>query len=393
MKNRAKTAAILTGFLALIAVLYVAIVDRQEDFYYATKAELAAGGPGSLIRSERMDEGIDGAEAWRVLYRSTGLTGEPAAVSGVVIVPAGEAPSGGFPVVAWAHPTTGIAQKCAPSLATGIAMTIAGFDALVKRGFVVAATDYRGLGTPGPHPYLVGRSAAHSILDSVRAAEGVTRTSRKFAVWGHSQGGHAALWAGQLAAEYAPELTSVGIAAAAPATRLATLFEDDRDTPGGKAFSALALLSWSRVYGLDPATVIAPGALASARIIGEECMTNRLDLLIDGWALHGLADTYLRADPTNTAPWSGIIAENTPSAIAPGVPALILQGTRDPVVLPAVTRGFARGLCRAGTPVVLVEMNADHLSVAALGADLAVKWMADRFSGNPLASDCPVLGE
>jgi len=389
MKNRARTAAILIGLLALIAVLYVAVVDRQEDFYYATSAELEAGGPGSLIRRQRMDAGIEGATAWRVLYRSTGLKDEPVAVSGVVIVPTGEPPAGGFPVVAWAHPTTGIAQKCAPSLGTGIASTIAGFGELVKRGFVIAATDYVGLGTPGPHPYLVGRSAAHSVLDSVRAAGHIARTSGKFAVWGHSQGGHAALWAGQLAAEYVPELTPVGIAAAAPATRLATLFEDDRDTPGGKAFSALALLSWSKVYGLDPATVIEPGALSSARIIGEECMTNRLDLLIDGWALHGLSSKFLRTDPTRVAPWSGIIAENTPTGVKPGLPVLILQGTRDTVVLPPVTRGFARSLCRAGTPVDLVEMDADHLSVAAFGAGTAVQWMADRFSADPPVNNCP----
>ncbi|KXF77216.1 hypothetical protein ATN84_07320 [Paramesorhizobium deserti] len=393
MKNWTRTAAILIGLVALIVALYIGIVERQEDFYYASPADLAAGKPGSLIRSERMDTDIEEATTWRVLYRSTGLNGEPVAVSGVVVVPTGDAPVGGFPVVAWAHPTTGIAQKCAPSLGTSIAPTIAGFSGLVKRGFVIAATDYLGLGTPGPHPYLVGRSAAHSVLDSVRTAGELTETSRRFAVWGHSQGGHAVLWAGQLATEYAPELTPAGIAAAAPATRLATLFEEDRDTPGGKAFSALALLSWSKVYGLDPATVIEPAALTNARIIGEECMTNRFDLLIDGWALHGLPSTFLKTDPTKAPPWSGIIAENTPSGGKPGLPVLILQGTRDSVVLPPVTRGFARGLCLAGAPVELVEMNADHLSVAALGADIAVQWMADRLSGKPSGGNCPTPAE
>ena len=41
-------------------------------------------------------------------------------------------------------------------------------------GYVLAATDYQGLGTPGPHPYLVGAAEAMNALDSVRAARNLT---------------------------------------------------------------------------------------------------------------------------------------------------------------------------------------------------------------------------
>ncbi|WP_210204477.1 lipase family protein [Phyllobacterium phragmitis] len=388
--NWKRTAAIVIGLIALAALSHAGLSHWQERFYYASVSKLAAGDPGSIIHRERMNAGIEGAEAWRVLYRSTGLEGEAIAVSGVVIVPVAEPPADGFPVVAWAHPTTGIAQQCAPSFDQDIGRTIPGLKEMVKKGFVVAATDYVGLGTAGPHPYLVGKSAAHSVLNSVRAAGGVTRTSRKFVVWGHSQGGHAALWTGQLSAEFAPELIPLGVAAAAPASNLSALFEDDHATAGGKAFTTLALLSWSKIYGLDLGSVIEPGSLASARVIGKECMTNRLDLLIDGWALRGLAKSFLKIDPTKVAPWSGIIKENTPSRMQAGLPVLITQGTRDSVVLPPVTRNFARGLCKAGTPVEMVEMDADHLSVATLGADVVVQWIADRLSGYAAASGCSV---
>ena len=107
-----------------------------------------------------------------------------------------------------------------------------GLPDMLAQGYVVVATDYPGLGTPGIHPYLIGISEARAVLDSVRAARALPNTgaSNRFAVWGHSQGGHAALYTGELAASYAPELKLVGIAAAAPATYLVELFDADKRT-------------------------------------------------------------------------------------------------------------------------------------------------------------------
>ena len=49
---------------------------------------------------------------------------------------------------------------------------------LVDAGYVVAATDYEGLGTPGVHPYLVGESEGRSVLDAARAARALERFRR-----------------------------------------------------------------------------------------------------------------------------------------------------------------------------------------------------------------------
>src|SRR6202012_4130896 len=154
------------------------------------------------------------------LYRSIGLQGQPIAVSGVVVEPPGPPPPGGRPIIAWAHPTTGVVPHCAPSLALFGFQQIQGLREMVERGYAVAATDYPGLGTPGPHPYLVGVSEGRAVLDSVRAARTMPGVGggRTFAVWGHSQGGHAALFSGLVAKSYAPELELDGVAAAAPAT-------------------------------------------------------------------------------------------------------------------------------------------------------------------------------
>ncbi|MEX2298872.1 MAG: lipase family protein, partial [Dongiaceae bacterium] len=166
---------------------------QYSAFYAATQQELA-GTPGTVIRWEPLAGAPWGSKAYLVLYRSTGLQGEPIAVSGVVVVPDAE-PAGGYEFIAWAHPTTGVDDKCAPSLSLvlDVFKTIPGLDDMVKRGYVVTATDYPGLGTAGEHPYLVGVSEGRAVLDSVRAARqiaGPTASSR-FAVWGHSQGGHA----------------------------------------------------------------------------------------------------------------------------------------------------------------------------------------------------------
>ncbi len=119
---------------------------------------------------------------------------------------------------------------------------------MVARGFAVAATDYAGLGTSGQHPYLVRLSAGRTVLDLVRAVRALTKANETFAVWGHSQGGHAALWSSELTPSYAPDLKLAGVAAAAPAIELASLFKDDHSTSAGQVFTALALLSWSKVY-------------------------------------------------------------------------------------------------------------------------------------------------
>src|SRR5262249_31783380 len=146
---------------------------------------------------------LPGARNILILYRSIGVRGEPVAVSGIVSVPKGRPPKGGWPIVTWAHGTTGIADKCAPSRDNGsgalqrvnshVEPVMEGW---LKAGYAIARTDYEGLGTQGAHPYLIGTSEGHSVLDIVRAARALDRRiSNKVIIAGHSQGGHAALWA------------------------------------------------------------------------------------------------------------------------------------------------------------------------------------------------------
>ncbi|HVV92925.1 MAG TPA: lipase family protein [Hyphomicrobiales bacterium] len=330
-----------------------------------------------------------------MLYRSTGLSGQPIAVSGVVIVPAGPVPPGGRPIVAWAHPTSGVVSRCAPSLATFLFEQIQGLRRMVEHGYIVAATDYPGLGTPGPHPYLVGVSEARAVLDSVRAARAVAgaAASDRFAVWGHSQGGQAALFTGLIARAYAPELKLAGIAAAAPATDLRILQADDIDSDGGRNLTAMTLWSWSQIYGAPLAPVVLPGAERAVDALSHECIESVYDLLACHFSQRPLRRQFLKVkDLGAVEPWRGLLRENTPGPLPPEEPVFLAQGTADQLVRPPVTRRYARELCGRGSRVRYLSLpGIGHGRAAMRSADAAVAWMAGRFAGAAAPSDCGVL--
>jgi acetyl esterase/lipase len=383
--------------LALAAVclaafsFYAGGAAAQPAFYQPAEQELG-GASGTLIRQEPMRFAPAGAAAYRVLYRSQGLRDEPIAVSGIVVVPAGPPPVGGRPIVAWAHPTTGVVPRCAPSLAIFHFQQMQGLRNLVERGYVVASTDYPGLGTAGPHPYLVGVSEGRAVLDAVRVARSLPGVgdANRFAVWGHSQGGQAALYAGLLARSYAPELELVSVAAAAPATELATLMSDDFKSRGGKNLTAMTLWSWSRVFGAPIDRVVEPAALPIVDRLAEECLESIYDIAIRQRMERPLEQSFLSVkDISVTEPWRSLALQNTPGTLPPGIPVFLAQGTADELVRPAVTQDYMTRLCKAGSKVRMLLMpGVGHGFAGRDSADAAAAWMAERFAGTAAPSDC-----
>jgi acetyl esterase/lipase len=374
-----------------MAVLACAGPPRKPDAFYAPPSPVPAGKPGDVLRMEPADDGPDGARAWRVLYRSTGLKGEAESVSAVLVVPDAPAPEGGRNVVAWAHPTTGVVPDCAPSLQPRWRKTIPGLDLMVKAGWVVVATDYPGLGTPSVHPYLIGASEARAVVDSVRAARNVKEAAAgsRFAVWGHSQGGHAAVFTGQLARELAPELELVGVAAAAPATDLAELLEMDIGTKLGNVLAAEALWSWSRLYDMPLAKVLVPDAIPVVEKVAADCIRDGREGVVAFYDALPLRDGFLSVKLTATEPWASVMKENAAGGAPIGAPVFIAQGTIDDVVRPGITALYAGGVCAQGTAVrYLVVPDENHFLVAFHTAKDAVAWMDDRFAGKPAPDDC-----
>ena len=220
------------------------------DPFYQVGATDLVGEHGDVIRVRTMSgpAALECAAACElVIYRSTRVSdGAPIGVSGVIAIPKGNPPTGGWPVVSWSHGTVGVADRGAPSLdseelgdvgdPTDPPMTVHRkinaaphglLNEFLNRGWAVVMTDYEGLGTRGPHPYLFGTSEARGVLDIIRAARGLhnreTATgqeiiSRRFVIVGHSQGGQAALFAAHLAPTWTAELTLLAVAAIAPAS-------------------------------------------------------------------------------------------------------------------------------------------------------------------------------
>jgi acetyl esterase/lipase len=387
--------AIVAAGLAAWAIWVRANAAEKPGAFYTPPAPLPAGQPGDVIRTEEIDGLPTSVQGWRVLYLSTGMNGEPIAVSGVVLAPSVAAPPEGRPVVAWAHGTTGIAPACAPSISDrdgGPYGQIPSAGALLDAGYVVVATDYPGLGTPGTHPYLVGTSEGQAVLDSVRAARNLPEAGAgtDVAVWGHSQGGHAALFSAQLAPQYAPELRLVGIAAAAPATELAELFQRDQDEPTGKVLTSFAVVSWAKVYpGTSLDQVLRPVAVPLVQEIAEGCILTDAQSLAEAPLVLELDLGFVSHDPTTVEPWKDLFTENTPGHGPLGAPLLITQGLSDDVVWPDVTEGFAQAQCQAGTDVELrTYPGVDHFGVRSASAPDVVAWLADRFAGKPPTSTC-----
>jgi len=355
-------------------------------------AEIRAAKPGQIFHIHPQIGGAPAnAKAFRIIYRSTNLKGEPVAVSGTVIYPAAPAPKEGRDVIAWAHYTTGVSSRCAPTLLPNLSGTIAGLEDMLNRGYVVVATDYEGLGVPGVHAYLVGLSEARSVIDSVRAARNLAgaKATNRFAVWGHSQGGHAALFSGEIAASYAPELKLVAIAAAAPATDLLALFKAQKGSIAGNSLTAMALLSWSRTYSLPLDSLLEDGVEKRFERVAESCIQSISQMLQTLKLAQPLKKAFLKADPTEQPQWRDLMVENSPKPAGIPVPVFIAQGTGDVTVKPDITVQFAKALCASGTPVTLKMLNGvSHSFAAEKSAYAAVNWMTDRFKHRPVPNDC-----
>lgn len=369
---------------------YLAVALISSSF----SAPLAAQTPGALIDARPMPNAPAGSRGWLVRYASTSDRGVPIEVTGFVLAPRGAAPAGGRKVLAWAHGTWGVADQCTPSTSPDVFANTPWIAAALARGYVIAATDYAGLGTALPNPYLVGKSVAHDVLDSVRAARAIpgTGAGRDFAVWGESQGGHAALFTGEYAADYAPDLKLVGVAAAAPPTDLVANLTGGKD-PSIRAFmTAYTAYSWSQHFGAPLATL---GNRSTAGIIRRLAQNNCV--VLGGKPKLGtmLGVLVLRRDLKGVdlgrlQPWARLARANSAGQRPAGAPLLIAQNSDDVIVAPAVTQAFVRRVCRRGERVRFVPLTTPggHPASATDSAEVTFDWLDARFARRPAPSDC-----
>lgn len=367
------------------------------DAFYDPPDDVPAA-HGELIRSDdyigRMPEG---ATVRRILYTTQDAHGAPAVGSGLVISPAAVTWTP-RPVVLWNHGTTGVAQGCAPSMRDDAATkwAIPALDDALERGWVVVAPDYTGQGAPGVYPYLIGLGEARSALDAVLAADQVQGVwlRDEVVVWGHSQGGHAALWSSQIAAEYAPQLDVVGTAALAPAAdphRLASEL-----TVGDSEPTLAILISWvlgpySQTYAdVDLDDYVVPGARTIVDEMTRRCPSEPGAVVSLLAALGVSEETSLYVGDLTTGPLGRRLAEN--AATGPWEePLLVAWGTEDEVIPTSIQRTFVEDACADGSRVRwVVERGSDHRGVMMPGSrvlPVLVDFSADLLAGGPAPAD------
>ncbi len=386
--HRGATWQRLIAMAALAATMLTGCAPGSGGASPRTAPPQPAPPPGTLLDVERVElphrelEEI-GATVTRVTYSSrSGLDGSPVAVSGVVIKPAGQPPPGGWPVISYAHGTTGVADACAPSGSPGLLGQLPVVLPMVERGYLVTATDYEGLGTPGPHPYLQPLSEGRSVIDAVRAArELVPAASQRWVAVGPSQGGQAAWAAAELAG--GGELEFLGAVALAPPTDLSEMVSE---VPYGlsraqRAFYPLVLYSLQlRHPSLDYADYLSGQALAAMQRLEHSCVPVE----------------FTQAPVSDFAPSSPAALQRAqrwleqlalPQRPAAG-PLFVAAGTADDVVPIELVDEAVAEACELGDVVTYRRYpGAGHPALGA-AADDALAWIADRFAGEPAPSTC-----
>jgi pimeloyl-ACP methyl ester carboxylesterase len=354
--------------------------------FYRPPAKLIAGKHGTVIWSRTVGKPValtGASKTILVLYRSTSVAGKPIAVSGSISLPKGTPPKGGWPILSWAHGTTGIADVCAPTRSPNSAYTdyvTPQLQSWLRQGYAVVRTDYEGLGGPGVHPYLIGKSEGRGVLDIARAGRVLDKqVGTKLVIAGHSQGGHAALWAAALAPSWTPDLAFRGVAAFAPASHILeqAKLAKSLTAPGGglSGIGSLVLGGAAAVStNVKINQLVTAPALLLVPQIGQKCL-DKLSLP-NSWG--GLPPADIVKPTANTGPLYGVLGAQNPG-LKITKPVLLLQGDADTTVFPNFTTQLNGELVGKGDTVKYTTYpGVNHGEIVAKAATEATAFLKAR---------------
>lgn len=357
----------------------------------------------TLLARESIDTSITGAEAHRIRYRSRDLRGRFTESTGLVIVPRGASDAR---VITWCHGTTGLGDAACPSLqpdparelttyftpgsSAQIDYGIPGLQSLIDDGYIVCATDYQGLGTPGMHQYTVNRTNALDAIHIVHAArEMQVGAGTRIAAIGWSQGGGTAAALAELDdADFgdlelvASVLMSPGvpIVALRNPTGMGAALADPHAVPDGHLIMNLAALVAAFPEDLGMEDVFTP--------LG-------IDLVEQAWEhqpVHHFSDTVARTfrfrgpimavQPDRLAAWEDAFTEASAARVKPRCPILVAIDSFDggTVIPVAWQTGYIDAIRALGGDIESREYpDADHFEVPTLSIDDARAWIATKF--------------
>ena len=358
--------------------------------FYTPPSPLPTGAPGDIIWAPRLTSTAvlpDAATNTLVLYHSTSVVdGRDVAESATVAIPQGQPSEGDWPVIAWAHGASGVADQCVLSaLDTNYAGDT--LNEWVKRGFVVVQTDYEGMGTPGPNPGWIGESEARSVIDSVRAARNLDdRVGNRWVAMGHSLGGQAALFTADLAARRAPDLVLVGTVALASASGSADKLRIFAAYPTAPLYDfnlAMELYGAAAVYpDVRPETLLTASALDLYGQVDQMCIA----AVQQAWSFRLSSDTFQPG--ADVQPLITAFDTNEPGRLHLGtLPVLIAQGTADFGVYPNPYTAMVQSLQANGaTNTTYALYPADHRGVIAASLPDVEQWVDARLAEHPITT-------
>ncbi len=402
-RQRLRLLAILGAIfvvLILVAATVIAfkLVDKDRDTaqqqallepFYTPPTPVPAA-EGTVIRTEPLNANVPGGTGFRILYTSKGPKGEPVAVSGMIFISNKPAPPGGRPVIGWAHGTVGLAPQCAPSRSDNVLQdTDDWLNVAMDRGWAVASTDYLGLGTPGPKTYLVGEQEAADVVNSVRALRNFApaEAGKRWIVWGHSQGGHSALWTGHLAKKLAPELDLIAVGAAAPAAELMVIMQNQWKGTIGWVIGPEALVSFKDHYpDRDFESIVSDVGKRQLDELLNECTT---PAALEGMTIEKFGGQFLKSSPVDSPSWAQTTLAQTPPPLPASMPLFMSEGTADTIVLSGSNALMQQEWCAAGSDMAVQWLGGvGHLQVAIASGPTFMEWAVGQFQGKKAPRNC-----
>jgi dipeptidyl aminopeptidase/acylaminoacyl peptidase len=338
-----------------------------------------------LLASSAISTAPEGSLGYQIRYRSYSSSGAPIEVTGVAFVPNRPAPKNGWPILSYAHGTVGLADRCAPSKSlSSLESALAGtFNSI---GMAVVQSDMEGLGTEGRHPYLVGVSEGRGVLDGAKAIRSLpgNTVGTRLVVWGHSQGGHASLFAGELAKTWAPKLRLKGVVAGAPPSQLGNV-QASLTTSPFRGYLLMVAAGVSTAHPeLDLSKVLTPKGLEVLPVVDRGC-NSTVFAEANKYALADLIKVEGLKDPA----WANALAENEPGYRKINAPVLIIHGDADEQIPVETSATLKKVMCAAGTSVTRkIYPGADHGGAALLSLFEVSAWLKARVDGKPVPRGC-----
>lgn len=423
------SAASALGLLGPVA-LQAAPQVYLAPFYANTEKLNPVGQPfGKVLASEEVHSTVPGSRAWRIAYVSSDPAGRRTVVTGLIAVPQGAAPSSGRPLLAWAHGTTGTARRCGPSqdaqpaqplnqylLPTGTTWSDVGLPAMatfLRKGYVIVATDYQGLGGPGQHQYAQPVSNGMDVINALRAARDFkpAAAGERAVVYGWSQGGGATIGAAGLgtyaqAGDGVAPLTILGFVAMAPEdigiemsdqitteAEAVAAIQAFNQQMGGNAFNFthLSMLYWGLAAAqpeLKLADLFRGDAVDQVNSIMERKCVHELSASFS-YSYGNSYQSMLKPVPSNALAWVKGIKRLSPG-LKPMAPVVIYWGNRDTVVPPVMHQLYFQAACSRGATMSRIQLpgNQTHFSTPGAAEPYYVQWIADRFADQPLTNGC-----